>query len=53
MAYNFWIGVKKSFKNFLVMFGPGILAFLAKVPLEYAAAAGFLAYLLKNYLENK
>lgn len=52
-VYSFWIGLKKTAKNTLVIFGPAILAFLANVPAKYAWIAGFLAYMAKNYLENK
>ncbi len=51
--YQLSTGLKKTLKNVLVMFGPAILAFLANVPAEYAWIAGAMAYMLKNYLENK
>jgi len=51
--YSFWVGMSKTLKNVLVMFGPAILAFLANVPAEYSWLAGALAYAIKNYLENK
>lgn len=51
--YSFWIGLKKTIKNCLVVFAPAILAFLANVPAEYGVIAGFVTYLFKNWLENR
>ena len=50
-GYNFWIGLWKSVKNGIILFGPSLLAFLANVPLEYSWIAGILAYIIKNYVE--
>jgi hypothetical protein len=59
--YSFWLGVWKSIKNTAIVLIPaftaGWLAFLANLPAEYqgivAAIGGFLAYLLKNYIQVK
>jgi len=51
--YNFKTGLWKSLKNTLVVFVPAMLAFLANVPVEYTPFAGFLVYLIKNYIQNK
>ncbi|MCH7568406.1 MAG: hypothetical protein IIA87_03210 [Nanoarchaeota archaeon] len=51
--YKFSVGLKKTFKNFLYLWSPAILAFLAKVPIEYGAIAGFVIYFIKNYIQNK
>lgn len=51
--YSFWIGIKKTLKNWLVLWAPAVLAFLASVPVEYGALAGAAAYLVKNYIKNK
>ena len=51
--YKFTTGVWKTIKNFLILWSPAILALLANVPVEYGAIAGFLSYLIKNYIENK
>ena len=51
--YSFKVGLIKTLKNTLVLFGPAILAFLANIPLEYAWISGPIAYMVKNYLENK
>ena len=51
--YSVLIGLKKSLKNWLIMFGPAILAFLANVPPQYAVITGFVAYFIKNWIENK
>lgn len=51
--YSFWVGCVKSLKNVAIVFCPAILAFLANVPAEYTPIAGFIAYLVKNYLQNK
>ena len=51
--YSFLVGLAKSFKNTLVVLAPMILAILAGLPVEYSPVAGFLAYLIKNYITNK
>ena len=51
--YNIKTGLWKSLKNNLIIFVPAFLAFLASVPIEYAPIAGFIAYFIKNYIENK
>lgn len=51
--YSFLIGLWKSLKNNLVIWVPAILAFLAGVPKEYVPIASFLAYLVKNYIQNR
>jgi len=51
--YSFWIGLQKTIKNTAILFGPAILAFLANVPPKYAWIAGPIAYLFKNWLENR
>ena len=51
--YSLKIGFLKSLKNWVIMFVPAILAFLANVPPQYAAVAGFIAYFIKNFIENK
>lgn len=51
--YSFITGLLKSGKNWLVLWVPAIIAFLTSVPVEYGAVAGFLVYLLKNYIQNK
>ena len=51
--YSFITGFEKTLKNFLVMFAPAFIAFLANVPPGYGALAGFVSYLIKNYLENR
>jgi len=51
--YSFGIGLWKSLKNVLIVFAPALLAFLANVPLEYVPIASFIAYFIKNYIENK
>jgi len=50
--YDWIVGLKKTFKNVIIMFAPALLAFLANVPVEYTPIASFLVYMLKNYLEN-
>jgi hypothetical protein len=51
--YSVFIGVKKTLWNMLIMFAPAILAFLANVPVEYTPIASFIAYMIKNYVNNK
>lgn len=53
MSYDFLIGVAKAVKNGLIFWTPALLAFLANVPAEYGVVAGFIAYLLKNWYENR
>ena len=61
MAYSFWTGVWKSIKNTVIVLlpamGAGWLAFVAALPAEWQGVAGFvggfLAYLAKNYFQNK
>ena len=49
--YNFWTGLKKTFKNSAVLLIPFGLAMLAGVPVEYAWVIGPLTYFLKNVYE--
>lgn len=51
--YSFSTGLLKTLKNVAIVLGPSVLAFLANVPPEYGVVAGFLAYLFKNWIENK
>jgi len=51
--YSFWIGLRKTLKNSLVLLGPFFLAVLAGLPVEFAWITGPIAYLLKNWIENK
>lgn len=51
--YSFWIGLKKTLKNSAVLLVPFFLALIAEVPAEYAWITGPVAYLLKNYYENR
>jgi len=61
VAYSFKTGLVKSIKNTIVVLLPalaaGWLAFTQNVPQEYnlyiTIAGGFLAYLVKNYIQNK
>ena len=53
MTYSVKTGLWKTLKNGLIWFGPAILAFLANVPAEYAGVASIVAYLLKNWYENR
>lgn len=60
-TYSFWIGLKKTFKNLLIVFAPAMVAssvaFQANAPVEYQGLAALLAsavtYMVKNYIENK
>lgn len=62
-GYSFWIGVKKTIKNGLITLGPSVLLALAswqdwipvgeKYVIPVGTVIGVLAYLLKNYIENK
>jgi|GEM_PF-6130906 len=52
MKYSWKKGLVKTLKNGLILFGPAILAFLAKVPPQYAPIAGLVAYYLKNWYET-
>ena len=47
------MGIWKTIKNGLIFWMPALVAFLANVPVEYAVIAGFIIYLLKNYIANK
>ena len=51
--YSLWIGIWKTIKNSLVLLGPFLLAVLAGVPQEYAIVTGPIAYLIKNWIENR
>jgi len=51
--YSFLTGLWKTAKNSAVLLVPFGLALLAGVPAEYAWITGPLAYLLKNYYENR
>jgi hypothetical protein len=53
MTYNLGTGIWKTLKNGVIFWLPALVAFLSNVPQEYAVAAGFVLYLLKNYAENK
>ncbi len=62
MTYNFKLGVLKSIKNTAIVIGIPALIFLIDnwtkwIPDEYNSVAlpvfGFLAYLVKNYIQNK
>lgn len=61
MTYSFQTGMQKSAKNVAIIWIPAIIAGLltmqTQVPDQYAIwiglVASFLAYLLKNYIENK
>ena len=50
--YSFWIGIGKTFKNTLIMWGPAIIALLTSVPVHYAGIASVLLYLFKNWYET-
>ena len=50
-TYDWKVGVKKTVKNFLIMFAPAWLAFLAGVPEQYAPIASAVAYYYKNWYE--
>lgn len=52
-VYSFWIGLQKTAKNCLIIFGPTLVATLSGVSGKYAWLAGGAAYMIKNYLENK
>lgn len=51
--YSFKTGLWKTLKNGLILLGPAIIAFLANVPVQYAPIAGLIAYMIKNYVENR
>lgn len=51
--YSFLTGLVKTLKNWLIVWAPALLLFLANVPVEYGAVAGFLTYLIKNYIQNR
>jgi hypothetical protein len=51
--YSFWIGIAKTAKNSAVLLVPFFLAILAGIPAEYAWITGPVAYLLKNWYENR
>ena len=51
--YSFTIGLWKTIKNGLIFWFPALAAFLTNVPPEYGVIAGFVLYLLKNYIANK
>jgi hypothetical protein len=61
MDYSFGLGLWKSLKNSLIVLIPalsaGWLAFAANLPSEYQLfvpfIGGFLAYLVKNYIQVK
>ena len=52
-TYSFWIGLGKTAKNSVVLLVPFFLAMLAGVPTEYAWITGPIAYMLKNYYDNR
>jgi hypothetical protein len=51
--YSVLIGVGKTAKNSAVLLVPFFLAVLAGIPIEYAWITGPIAYMLKNWYENK
>ena len=51
--YSFLIGLGKTAKNSAYLLIPFFLAVLAGAPTEYAWIFGPIAYLLKNYYQNK
>ena len=52
IKYSFWIGLLKTLKSTLIMWGPAIIAFLTNVPVQYAGIASAALYLFKNWYEN-
>lgn len=57
MDYSFWIGLRKTAKNALVLFGPGIVIYLTglvengNVEGLVAVGLGAVAYFIKNAYE--
>ena len=51
--YSLKTGLWKTIKNWLIMFVPAILAFLANVPVQYTPIASLIVYFIKNFIENK
>lgn len=57
--YDFKTGLKKTLKNWLVIFGPalvaGLFAFRDQIPPSYwywSGSVAFVAYFVKNMYEN-
>jgi len=57
MSYKIEIGVWKTIKNGLIMFGPSIVAFIGNLPesikVQYALPIGLVLYFIKNFIENR
>jgi hypothetical protein len=53
MTYSLLTGIWKTVKNSAVLLAPFLIAVLAGIPAEYAWITGPLAYLLKNWYENR
>jgi len=62
MAYKLGIGVKKSIKNVLIVWGiPALILLIGEwqnwVPVDYhriaAPIIGLLSYFIKNWIQNK
>lgn len=51
--YSFGIGLLKTAKNSAVLLVPFLLALLAGFPSKFAWVAGPIAYLLKNWADNR
>lgn len=51
--YSFITGIMKTAKNSAVLLGPFFLAILAGIDVEYAWITGPLAYLIKNWYDNR
>ncbi len=51
--YSMKTGIWKTIKNGVIFWFPALAAFLTNVPTEYAVAAGFVLYFIKNYIVNK
>jgi len=56
MGYSIKLGLWKTVKNFVIVAGPAILAFMAALPedvvIKYALPLGLLSYFIKNLIEN-
>lgn len=62
MVYSLWIGIKKTLKNVLIVWGiPALLVLINNavdwIPREYMGVAtpilAFISYAIKNWLKNK
>ncbi len=51
--YSWLIGLKKTIKNALIMFGPTAVVMLLGIQGRYAWLAGGVAYMIKNYISNR